>query len=160
MPRTYRVEGAEQLRVLAIRLKAADRAMALQLRRDLRREVQPIADEVKAKAASFSEHIPSTIAVRTRFGAKSAAVWIQAVRRKMPAGHEALPGLQAFGSKRNRSTIRHPSRQGPGFGQEGPWVDQPSHPDYWLPTIRRGATRVRVAMLTVMRETSRVAGFK
>lgn len=159
MPRSFRVEGAEQLRVLAAELRIADKVLLTEMRRELRAGVQPIADDVKHEAGTFSQTIPAAITVRSQFTGRKVGVWLSAMRRKMPAGHEALPGLQAFGSRRNRGTIRHPSRQGPGFSQEGPWVNQPAHPQYWLPTINRGATRLRIAMLRVMRETSRAAGF-
>lgn len=157
--KTLKVEGAEQLRRLAVELKVADAALLTQMRRDLRAEVTPIASEVKAQAATFSKTIPRTIGVRTQFAGRRVGVWIVASASRLPEGHKPLARLQELGSRRNRNVIRHPSRQGPQFSQEGPWVNQPTHP-YLLPTVRRNETKVRLAMVKVMRETSRVAGFK
>lgn len=159
MPQGFRVEGAEQLKVLAAELKVADKVMLRQMRRDLRAAVQPVLEAVKVKAQTFSKTIPPSLAIQTRFTGRKVGVWIAALSRKLPEGHKGLARLQEFGSSRNYNVIRHPSRQGPNFSQPGPWVTQPSHP-FLIKTANDHAVEVEEAMRRVMDATARAAGFK
>lgn len=149
-----KVEGADQLRVLAARLKAADAALLRSMRADLKTATVPVQAAVRSKAAGFSTTIPGAVTARTRFSKRNAVVEIRVVAKKLKPGHEPLARLEEFGSKGRRGVIRHPV-----YGNRSNWVNQPSHP-FFYPTIRGAAPGVRLSMFTVMRETSAVAGFK
>lgn len=160
--RTWRVEGANQLKILAFELKAADKALTVTMRRNLRAAVAPIAADVKNEAAKFSKSIPPTIAIRTQFTGKKVGVWVASLASRLPEGHKPLARLQEFGSQRNPGKIRHPGRGGPRFSielRDDPWIEQPAHP-FLIPTALKHAPEVRLAMRKVMDETARAAGFK
>jgi hypothetical protein len=143
------------LKKLALELKAFDPALRTALRRRLRAAAQPVAEEIRSNAATFSTTIPDAITVRSQLTGRKPGVYIMAARSKMPEGHEALPALQELGSKNNPSTIRHPY-----YGHmDEPWYDQPTHP-YFYDTIRRRSPDIAAEVEAAADDALRAAGWR
>lgn len=129
------VKGVEQLEHLGQKLKAADKTLSKNLRRDLRLAAKPVTASIRA---SLAAGLPkrgglarfmgtASVGVRTTLSGKNTGIRIQAQKR----GHD-LAGL-------DKGKIRHPV-----YGR-GKWVEQDvpeglvTKPfEAELPLLRRG----------------------
>ena len=140
-------EGADQLRVVAQRLKAAGGGGGL--RRDLLRGIKtaanPVLDDVRAsasaelpKAGGLAERVAgSKFTVQVRTGAKTAGVRIR--------------GQSGWNIGRmNRGILRHPV-----FGNRDVWVEQSITPGWFDHPIQARAEPIRLAVVAVIDDVAR-----
>lgn len=155
----FKVEGADQLRVLAVELKTADRAMLLAMRRNLRAAAKPagraVQDHERAvlpKRGGLNEWIAGTpVGTRITAGPRSAGVRLVQSKKGRAKPHD-LAKLNDTG------VVRHPT-----FGRRGPndWVDQADVPkNFWETPLQAMEPAVGAAMKRVLDETARAAGFR
>lgn len=150
-----KVEGGQQLRALAVELKAADRALWLATARSLRALAKPAAAAVQAeerrvlpKKGGLNERVASTkIGVRITTGTRSAGV-------RLVQGKKVIPGF--VGGENDTGKVRHPV-----YGNRKKWVEQTGLPTgWWERPLLAMAPEATAAMVKVMDETARAAGFR
>lgn len=154
----FKVEGADQLKVLAAELKVADRALLLAMRRNIRAAAKPAGPAVQAherevlpKTGGLNEWIASTpVGTRILTGPRSAGVRLVQSKKGRAKPHD-LAKLNETGE------IRHPVY--------GRWVagmpsqtGLPTH--FWEEPLLAMEPQVAAAMRLVMDETARAAGFR
>lgn len=188
MPRGFRVEGAEELRLLAVELKMARPELARGLRKALVETVKPIVPEVRSAALS----IPTSGG--GGFGAGAADRAIHTVGRSRAKNQTRVvnralggSGLRARIAAAVKSVVRvstssvavylkvdasqFPDDQRilpkymDGIGRwrhptygHDPWVQQDAHP-YFRKTIEPHIPEVELRVRAVMTEVARAAGF-
>lgn len=106
------------------------------LQAEVRRELRPIAYEVRDEArsnASWSSRIPRSLSVRIRFGRRPAV--------NIEARRQVAPHARPFEGAGGRGSFRHPV-----FGNRRSWVSQRTRP-FLLPALnaRRSAIAVRMS---------------
>ena len=160
---SLKVEGGEQLRALAVELKAGDRALWLATARNLRAIAKPAAAAVQAeerrvlpKRGGLNEKVANTkIGVRITTGRRSAGV-------RLVQGKKVIPGF--VGGANDTGLVRHPNRGGPKFSEErrdkaGGWSTTRVPTGWWERPLLAMAPEAMVAMRKAMDEAARVAGF-
>ena len=143
------VQASDLLRLGRVLKKIDDKTVLKALRKGLREAATPIA--AAARAGAPSPTIAKTVTVETAFTAKKSGVFISAKRNKMPAGHEALPGLFESGSKGNGGTFRHPV-----FGTDT-WVSQDTHP-FLAPALAGHEAEVTTALTAAIHDAIEASG--
>lgn len=120
-------------------LQRAMREVPRELGKEVRRELRPIANEVKADAArnaSWSRRIPRSLSVRIQFGRRPSV--------RIEARRQIAPHARPFEGAAGKPRFRHPV-----FGNRDRWVNQATRP-YLLPAIRSRQTsvarRMRIAV--------------
>lgn len=147
-------ETAAALAKLARDLKSADRLLRRGMAKRVRRAAGPVADLARAKAAEVSPKVARTIKVRSRLSGPTARVEIISDASRMPAGHEALPGLLENGNAgRAGAVFRHPV-----FGDKERWVSQPTHP-FLRPALEEGGPAALTEIEGVIEDLAHDAGF-
>lgn len=150
-----KVEGGDQLRALAVELKAADRALWLATARNLRAIAKPAAAAVQAeerrvlpKRGGLNERVASTkIGVRVTTGSRSAGV-------RLVQGKKVVPGF--MGGENDTGTIRHPV-----YGNRKKWVAQSGLPTgWWERPLLAMEPEAQRAMKAAMDAAARAAGFR
>ena len=152
-----KVEGGQQLRELTVELKAADKALLLAMRRNLRAIAKPAAAAVKAeelrvlpKKGGLNEWVAGTpVGVRITAGPRTAGVRLVQSKKGRSKPHDLL-------AMNETGAIRHPV-----FGQRKTWVEQDGLPTGWFERpLLAMAPAATAAMVKVMDETARAAGFR
>src|SRR5881227_3545700 len=152
-----KVEGANQLRTLAVELKAADRALWLATTRQLRALARPAAAAVQAeerrvlpKRGGLNEWVAATpIGVRITTGTRSAGVRLVQSKKGRGKPHDLL-------AANDTGTIRHPV-----MGNRKVWVEQTGIPTGWWERPLLGMEpQAQAAMKAAMDEAARAAGFR
>ena len=161
-----KVEGGQQLRELTVELKAADRALLLAMRRNLRALAKPAAAAVQAeerrvlpKRGGLNEWVAGTpVGVRITSGPRTAGVRLVQSKKGRRKPHDLLDANET-------GLIRHPNRGGPGFSEErrdkaGGWSDTHIPTGWFERPLLAMAPEATAAMVRVMNETARAAGFR
>ena len=171
-----KLEGAEQLRVMSLQLKEADKVLLRQMRKRLRAATAGAAEAVVAKER---EVLPKRGGLNEWFAAAP-------VRVSFPVGPRSSGVRLAQGRKQHTGVsksnlrlanqsglVRHPNRGGPRFREErrdvagdesttpkGGWSETPVPKEFFEEALAPFAAATEVAMREVMDEVARVAGFK
>lgn len=161
-----RVEGAEQLRALAVELKAADRALLLRMKRNIRAAAVPAGKAVQAeeravlpKRGGLNEWVASArVGTRILSGPRTAGV-------RLVQGRKGSVSRASLRLMNEQGMVRHPNRGGYHFGVErraaaGGWSTTKVPQGFFERPLLAMEPEVRAAMIAVMDETARVAGFR
>ena len=162
-----KVEGGQQLRELTVELKAADRALLLAMRRNLRAIAKPAAAAVQAeerrvlpKKGGLNEYVAEVKpSIRILTGTRTAGVVLR-------QGKTSRLSKSNWYLANNQGMIRHPNRGGPRRSVErrdvpGGWSTTPIHVTGWFERpLLAMAPEAMTAMKAVMDETARAAGFR
>lgn len=151
-----KVEGAGQLRTLSAELKVADRTLLLAMRRNLRAIAHPAALAVQAeerrvlpKRGGLNEWVASTpVGVRITAGARSAGVRLVQSKKGRAQPHDLLQA-------NDTGVIRHPV-----YGNRKQWRDSQIPTGWWERPLLAMEPQAQAAMVAVMNETARAAGFR
>lgn len=145
-------DGAEQLRALGLRLKAAgDGVNRRNLLTGIRTGAQPLVGDVRAAALAILPHsgglaaqvAASPIAVRTRLTGPSVGVRIVNTKTGAKKGGTTA----SFGT--DRGSFRHPV-----FGRKTKWVQESCTPGWFTGTLERRSPETAPFVLAAMKITA------
>ena len=156
---------AKELRALDLELRAANRTLRNAMRRNLRAATLPAREAVQAeelhvlpKRGGLNEWFASTpVSHRMTTPTRGAVVRIVQSKKGAAKPHDLLDA-------NTTGVIRHPTRKGPRFSQEnrkGPksWQSTEVPTGFFERPLLAMEPAVMTAMVAVMDETARVAGF-
>lgn len=153
---SLKIEGGQQLRALAVELKAADRALWLATARNLRAIAKPAAAAVQAeerrvlpKRGGLNEWVASTpVGVRVTTGSRSAGVRLVQSKKGRAKPHDLLDANET-------GAIRHPV-----YGHRKVWKDQQIPTGWWERPLLAMEPEAQRAMKAAMDAAARAAGFR
>lgn len=142
-----RVTGAEQLRDVGVKLRAAPPRLRSRLRRNIVSAASPITGEAKQAWQGGYGHLGAALAAATRTqvrtGGRFVGVAVRTDGSRMPEGQQTLvplvEGLRGW---------RHPR-----FGDREHWYDQAPRPELG-PAVKRHTPAVTAGVLHAVDETA------
>lgn len=144
-PLVFRAQSPD-LRQLYTDLRAVPGNMTRELRKGVVAAAKPAVAAVKEEA-SWSSRIPGSIKAKASFGARSTSVQIIAD----PA---VAPEAAVLNHGGRGGQFRHPV-----FGNRNNWVNQAARP-FFETAVRRTQPQIEQAIVAVMDEVARKAGFR
>lgn len=147
MPGALGITGAEQLRDVGVKLRAAPARMRGRMRREIVTAAAPITTEAKSAWSGGYGHLGDALAAATRTqvrtSGRSVGVTVRTDGSRLPEGKQGLPPLvEGF------REWRHPR-----WGDKSHWYDQAPRPELG-PAVKRHIPGVQVGVIRAVEETA------
>lgn len=153
MPADLRIKGAHQLGDLAKRLKAegeAGKGLRKELLREIRAGAKPLVTDARAAILAMPAKGPESTGLRARIAKQiKVRVRLAGKRTGVRISIGQVPDGYYLPRRINKGSWKHPVH-----GDQETWVEQSGKKGWFDNTLTKGAPKVRVRLLTAMRNVA------